>query len=192
MSPTAAGRTRRTRADAQRNIDALVDAAREVFAASGPDAPVREIAARAGVGLATFYRHFPERADLITAVFRQDVDACADAATELRAEHDPFEALVAWVRQLTGFLGGRRGLAVSVHAGDPAFVQLPAYFRERFEPTLGALLEAAADAGEIRGDVDPGELLGAIKRLCSSGDSESNERMVALVIDGLRFGHDTR
>lgn len=64
-----------------------------MFATSGVDAPVREIADRAGVGLGTVYRHFPRRADLIAAVFRREIDACADAAPVLAAEHPPFEAL---------------------------------------------------------------------------------------------------
>jgi AcrR family transcriptional regulator len=181
---------RSLRADAQRNIDALVSAARDAFAESGPDASVREITRKAGVGVATFYRHFPERSDLITAVFRNDVDACADTATALAAAHQPLEALVRWLRNLTGFLGDKRGLASAVQSGNPAFGPLPTYFRQRFEPTLGSLLSAAAATGQIRDDVDPGELLGAMKRLCSAGDAEDNQRIVALLIDGLRYGAD--
>jgi AcrR family transcriptional regulator len=186
VSASTSEPVRRIRADAQRNIDALIAAAREVFATSGVDAPVREITAKAGVGLATFYRHFPERSDLATAVFRTDVDARADTAAALAAEHEPMDALVRWLRELTAFLSGMRGLAAAVHSGDPAFGALPSYFRTRFEPALASLLAAAADAGEIRDDVDPGELLMALKQLCSSGDREANERMVALLIDGLR------
>jgi AcrR family transcriptional regulator len=87
------GADRRVRADAQRNIDALLEAAKAVFDASGVDAPVRAIAEKAGVGVGTVYRHFPQRADLIAAVFRREMDACADAAPILAAEHEPFEAL---------------------------------------------------------------------------------------------------
>ena len=83
----------RVRIDAQRNIDALLQAALEVFSTSGVDAPVREIAEKAGVGIGTFYRHFPQRADLVAAVFRHEIDACADAAPALAAEHEPGEAL---------------------------------------------------------------------------------------------------
>jgi AcrR family transcriptional regulator len=81
------------RADAQRNTDALLEAALAVFATSGVDAPVREIAVKAGVGVGTVYRHFPQRSDLIVAVFRHQVDGCADAAAVLAAEHAPGEAL---------------------------------------------------------------------------------------------------
>src|SRR6202035_4026184 len=78
---------RRLRADAQRNIDALLEAAKTVFVASGVDAPVREIAEKAGVGIGTIYRHFPQRSDLIVGVFCWDVGARADDAADLGAEH---------------------------------------------------------------------------------------------------------
>jgi AcrR family transcriptional regulator len=181
---------RRVRADAQRNIDALIDAAREVFSVSGVDAPVREITTKAGVGLATFYRHFPERSDLVTAVFRHEVDACADTAATLAAAYEPLDALVRWLRRFTEFVGAKRGLAAALHSGNPAFEALPAYFQQRFEPALGSLLAAAAAAGEIRGDVKPLELLHAVSRLCSPTDVDhtGDERMVTLLIDGLRYG----
>src|SRR5215472_8841179 len=90
---------RRVRADAQRNIDALLQAAKAVFATSGVDAPVREIAGKAGVGVGTIYRHFPQRSDLIAAVFRREIDACADAASVLAAEHKPGDALARWMQR---------------------------------------------------------------------------------------------
>ncbi len=80
---------RRVRADAQRNLDTLLEAAKAVFATSGVDAPVREIAEKAGVGIGTVYRHFPQRSDLIAAVFRREIDACAEAAPILAAEYEP-------------------------------------------------------------------------------------------------------
>jgi AcrR family transcriptional regulator len=194
VSAATPERARRVRADAQRNIDALLDAAREVFGTSGVDAPVREIVARAGVGLATFYRHFPERADLVGAVFRHEVDACADTAATLAAEHEPLEALARWLRRYTEFIAAKRGLAAALHSGNPAFEPLPVYFQQRFEPALGSLLVAAAAAGEIRGDVEPMELLHAVANLClpSEVDLARGERMVALLLDGLRYGAKPR
>ena len=190
MSAATPERARRVRADAQRNIDALINAAREVFSVSGVDAPVREITSKAGVGLATFYRHFPERSDLVTAVFRHEVDACADTSATLAAAYEPLEALVRWLRRFTEFVGAKRGLAAALHSGNPAFEGLPAYFQQRFEPALGSLLAAAAAAGEIRRDVKPLELLHAVSRLCSPADVDhtGDERMVTLLIDGLRYG----
>lgn len=179
------------RADARRNIDALVEAARAVFATLGVDAPIREVADRAGVGVGTLYRHFPQRADLVAAVFRREVDACADAAPLLSADHGPGEALARWMARYADFLATKRGLAASLHSGDAAFAALPAYFMERLQPALGTLLEAAADAGEARAGLDPENLLRAIASLCApayAGGHDEAQRMVALFVNGLR--HD--
>ncbi|GAA3292342.1 TetR/AcrR family transcriptional regulator [Dactylosporangium vinaceum] len=174
------------RADARRNFDAIVEAARAVFRESGVDAPVREITTRAGVGLATFYRHFPDRSDLVTAVFRHEVDACADEAAALATALPPWEALVAWLHRFTGFVGAKRGLQDALHSGNPAFEPLPLYFRERFEPALSTLLRAAAAAGDARADASPMDVLYAISRLCRGADPAADMRMVELLIDGLR------
>ncbi len=181
----------RIRADARRNEEALLKAAKVVFARSGVDAPIREIATQAGVGLGTLYRRFPTRADLVAAVFRREVDACADAAEPLAAERGPIEALAAWLMRYTRFLATKQGLAAALHSGDPAFATLPDYFRSRFEPALSMLLTAAANAGETRADVTPYDLLRAIGNLAvASGDDAGShtERMVMLLLDGLRYG----
>jgi AcrR family transcriptional regulator len=185
------GPDRRVRADARRSLDALLQAAKTVFATSGVDAPVREVARTAGVGLGTLYRHFPQRADLIAAVFRREIDACADAAPILAAEHAPFEALAAWMQYYAAFVATKRGLAEVLHSGDPAYDSLPRYFDQRLRPALRALLETAVAAGEVRADVDADELLGAAGSLCMSAHNAGPgraERMVALLVDGLRHG----
>lgn len=179
---------RRVRADAQRNITAVLDAAKAVFAVSGVDAPVREIAARAGVGLGTIYRHFPQRSDLVVAVFQQEVDACAAAAPTLAAAHEPDAALVRWLHRYTSFIATKRGLAAALHSGDPAFEPLPAYFQQHLVPALESLLESAASAGAIRADIEPYDLLQAVANLCLPADSGHAQRMVDLLIDGLRYG----
>jgi AcrR family transcriptional regulator len=179
------------RADARRNLDALVQAAKSVFAASGVDAPVREIANKAGVGVGTVYRHFPQRSDLIVAVMRQEVDACANAAPALAAEHEPGEALALWMQRFVDFIAAKRGLAAALHSGDPAYEALPAYFDERLLPAFRSLLDAAIAAGEVRADIEPKELLYAVAHLCSSSHGQSadqSRRMVALLLDGLRYG----
>jgi AcrR family transcriptional regulator len=108
------GRTaRRLRADAQRNIDTLLRSAMTVFASSGVDAPVREIAEKAGVGIGTVYCHFAQRSDLIVAVFRHEVDACANAAEVLAIEHEPGEVLARWVQGYVDFIAAKRGLAAA-------------------------------------------------------------------------------
>jgi len=182
---------RRLRADAQRNMDSLLEAAKAVFATSGVNAPAKEIADRAGVGVGTLYRHFPQRSDLVKAVFQREVDACADAAPALSAALEPAAALASWLGRYTEFLATKRGLATALHSGDPAFDALPGYFMQRLGPSLGALLEAAASSGEIRADISPRDLLHAVANLCLPAAGEGaaySQRMVALLIDGLRHG----
>src|ERR1700735_1504128 len=110
---------RRLRADAARNVDSLLEAAKAVFATSGVDAPAKEIADLAGGGVGTLYRHFPQRSDLVKAVFQRGVDACADAAPALAAAADPAAALAAWLHRYTEFLATKRGLAAAPHSRDP-------------------------------------------------------------------------
>src|ERR1700722_5751743 len=138
---------RRMRADAQRKMNSLLQAAMEVFAKSGVDAPVREIAERAGVGLGTVYRHFPQRSDLIVAVFKNQMDACADAASVIASKYEPDEALARWMQRYGDFIGTKRGLAAALHSGDPAYSALPGYFDKRLRPALKTLLDAAVVAG---------------------------------------------
>ncbi|WP_046212427.1 TetR/AcrR family transcriptional regulator [Paenibacillus wulumuqiensis] len=181
---------RRVRADAQRNIDSLLQAAMTVFANSGVDAPVREIAEQAGVGVGTVYRHFPQRSNLIEAVFRQEVDACADAAEELSAQYEPGEALSRWMQRYVDFIAAKRGLAAALHSGDPAYEMLPAYFDKRLKPALVSLLDKAAAAGEVTADAEPNDLLRAVASLCAAGpkdDPRQARQMVALLVDGLRY-----
>lgn len=177
---------RAPRADAKRNLETLVAAAKTVFARSGVNAPVREIAEEAGVGVGTLYRHFPQRTDLIIAVFRDAVDAAADAAPELAAKYPPGEAVSQWMQRFVDFIGTKRGLAASLHSGDPAFAELPAYFQDRFLPALQGLLDAAVAAGEMRPGIDATELLTAAANLAHR-DIEQGRRMVALLVDGMRY-----
>lgn len=190
IDETPSAPQRRLRADAQRSVDALLQAAKTVFATSGVDAPVREIAERAGVGIGTLYRNFPQRSDLVAAVFRREIDACADAAPVLAAQFPPIEALERWIDRFVAFIGTKRGLASMLHSGSPVFEPLPAYFQQRLQPAFQSLVDAAAASGEIRVAVDGNALLNAIASLSSSGYQTSPEiarRMVGLLIDGLRF-----
>jgi AcrR family transcriptional regulator len=195
MSETAtftpdAGPAKPLRADAQRSVDALLQAAQEVFAAIGVDAPIRDIAAKAGVGLGTVYRHFPQRSDLIAAVFRREMDRCADAAVQLAAEEEPFEALRLWMARFSAFFATKRGLAAALHSGEPAYAALPGHFEARLRPALEGLLVTAQGAGRVRGDVAADELLGAVARL-SMSDADTTpqtQRMVMVLVDGLRIG----
>ena len=180
----------RKRADARRNEQALLAAAAAVFVSVGVDAPVRDIAAAAGVGMGTIYRHFPNRADLVIAVYRHQVDACADAGPGLLARSStPHAALTQWIDLFVDFLITKHGLAAALRSDNARFETLHAYFLDRLVPVCGQLLDAAASAGEIRPGMDAYELLRAVGNLCIGVDGDSRydaRRMVGLLIAGLR------
>ncbi|MFG2088550.1 MULTISPECIES: TetR/AcrR family transcriptional regulator [unclassified Spirillospora] len=183
------GSPRKRRADARRNEKALLEAAAAVFVASGVDAPVRDIAAKAGVGVGTIYRHFPTRAELIVAVYRHQVEACAAAGPALLAESaTPHAALAGWVDLFVDFLVTKHGLAEAMQSDDAAFQTLHAYFLDRLVPVCAQLLAAAEAAGEIIPDMDALVLMHGIGNLCIGAGNPAYDarRMVGLVIAGLR------
>ncbi|WP_128380780.1 TetR/AcrR family transcriptional regulator [Streptomyces cavernae] len=181
------------RADARRNKETLLDAAAAVFVTSGVEAPVRDIAAKAGVGLGTIYRHFPTRADLIIAVYRHQVEACAEAGPALLASSaTPYGALGQWIDLFVDFLVTKHGLAAVLRSDDAGFEALHTYFLDRLVPVCAELLEAAATAGEIRSDVDAYALMRGVGNLCIGADGDSRydaRRLVELLIAGLRRPH---
>ena len=180
---------RSRRADAQRNQQTLLTAAAAVFVTSGVDAPIREIAARAGVGMGTIYRHFPTRADLVVAVYRHQVEACAEAGpTLLAGAGSPFTALVQWVDLFVDFLVTKHGLANAMQSDTSGFDALHAYFLDRLVPVCAQLLDAAAEAGEIKPGTHAYELMRGIGNLCIGHDSDTRydpRRLVELLLRGL-------
>ena len=181
----------RKRADARRNEQTLLDAAAAAFIASGVDVPVRDIAAKAGVGVGTIYRHFPTRADLIVAVYRHQVEACAQAGPALLANSStPHAALARWINLFVDFLVTKHGLARALQSDAAAFEALHAYFLDRLVPVCAQLLDAAAAAGQILPGLDAYELMLGVGKLCIGADSNPRydaRRMVELVIAGLRL-----
>ncbi|WP_030176007.1 TetR/AcrR family transcriptional regulator [Streptomyces sp. NRRL S-813] len=178
------------RKDARRNQQTLLDAAAAVFATSGVEAPVRDIAAEAGVGMGTIYRHFPTRADLVIAVYRHQVDACAEAGPALlTAGPTPHAALERWVDLFIDFLTTKHGLAAALQTDNAGFETLHAYFLDRLLPVCTQLLDAAAASGEIRSGIDAYHLMRGIGNLCIGADSDPRydaRRVVALLVAGLR------
>nr|WP_237747281.1 TetR/AcrR family transcriptional regulator [Micromonospora lupini] len=178
----------RKRADARRNEATLLDAAAAAFVASSVDVPVREIAARAGVGVGTIYRHFPTRADLIVAVYRHQVEACAEAGPTLLATvGTPHAALAQWIDLFVDFLVTKHGLAEALQSDNAAFQTLHTYFLDRLVPVCAQLLEAAAVAGEIRTDLSAVELMRGVGNLCigAADPRYDARRMVEILIAGL-------
>ncbi|MER7348236.1 TetR/AcrR family transcriptional regulator [Streptomyces aurantiacus] len=187
---------RSKRADARRNKETLLDAAASVFVSSGVEAPVRDIAAEAGVGTGTIYRHFPTRADLIIAVYRHQVEACAEAGPALLASSPtPHAALSRWIDLFVDFLVTKHGLAAVLQSDNAGFSTLHAYFLDRLVPVCTQLLEAAAEAGEIRADMDALVLMRGVGNLCVGADSDPRydaRRLVELLITGLRLPQEPR
>ncbi|MEZ5410034.1 MAG: TetR/AcrR family transcriptional regulator [Acidimicrobiales bacterium] len=181
--------TRRRRTDAQRNEQALLAAAARLFAASGVNAPIREIAADAGVGVGTIYRHFPTRADLVVAVYRYQVDECAELSTRLLAgPASPEAALHQWVWAFVDFLVTKHGLADLLRPDSDNMGALHDYFLDRLVPACAALLDAARSAGEVRADVTAYEFLRGVGNLCIGGTDDARydpRRLVDLVLLGL-------
>ncbi|GHA97268.1 MULTISPECIES: TetR/AcrR family transcriptional regulator [Streptomyces] len=189
-SDEGAGREPRAkRADARRNKETLLDAAAAVFVASGVEAPVRDIAAQAGVGMGTIYRHFPTRADLIIAVYRHQIEACAEAGPALLAAGvTPHAALGRWIDLFVDFLVTKHGLAAVLQSDDAGFDALHAHFLDRLVPVCTRLLDAAAEAGEIRSDLKAYELMRGVGNLCIGDDRDPHydaRRLVGVLIAGL-------
>lgn len=188
-APAAPREMRRRRADAQRNVTALLEAAKTVFRSAGVDAPAKEITDLAGVGVGTLYRHFPKRSDLVVAVLEREIDDCAAAASSLAAQHEPWDALVRWVDRLVGLVGTKQGLAVALHSGDPAFDELPGYIMSRLELALDGLLAAARADGAMRATVTARDLVLVIALMCQPVPGEGisfNEKMIQILLKGLR------
>ncbi|WP_327134230.1 TetR/AcrR family transcriptional regulator [Streptomyces sp. NBC_01343] len=181
------------RKDARRNQQTLLDAAAAVFATSGVEAPVRDIAAEAGVGMGTIYRHFPTRADLVIAVYRHQVETCAEAGPVLLAAGPtPHAALGRWVGLFVDFLVTKHGLAAAMQADNAGFETLHAYFLDRLLPVCTELLDAAAAAGEIRSDVGAYAFLRGVGNLCIGAGTDPRydaRRLVELLVEGLRPPH---
>lgn len=178
----------------RRSGQALLDAAAAVFVMSGVDAPVREIAARAGVGVGTIYRHFPTRSELVVAVYRHQVEACVDAGPRLLAESaTPEAALRAWVALFVDFLVTKHGLAGAMQADSAGFDALHTYFVDRLVPVCGSLLEAALKSVDTTLPVDAYNVLKGIGNLCIGAAGDSRYRaadIVELFISGVLAPED--
>ncbi|MFF3013659.1 TetR/AcrR family transcriptional regulator [Streptomyces sp. NPDC057939] len=193
--PAADAPARSKRADAQRNRETVLTAAAEVFVAAGVDAPIRRIAAEAGVGMATIYRHFPTRADLVTAVYQHQIEACAEAGPKLLADADsPLDALRRWIDVFVDFLVTKHGLADALQSDSDRFAALHAYFLDRLLPVCAQLLDAAVEAGDIRPGTQPYELMRGIGNLCIGRDNDPRydpRRLIALLLQGLQHPRAT-
>jgi AcrR family transcriptional regulator len=171
------------RADARRNHDALLDAARDVFSTAGADASLEEIARRAGVGIGTLYRNFPTRRELLEAVYVHEVEALVSSAGDL-ADRPAWEALESWLRRFVEYTATKRAILEELAAGSPLFSTC-------FEAIVAAgepMLRRAQRAGAARADVTFDDVLRLISSVTMAPGTEpaQRERIAGIAIDGLR------
>lgn len=180
------------RVDAQRNRDKLLAAATEAFAEEGKDVALETIAARAGVGIGTLYRHFPNRDALIVAAYQHEVDELCAAAADLIESQPADEALRAWAERFADYIATKRGMGNALRAAAASDSPLFADTREQILGALRLLLDAGAADGTLRADVDPKDVVRVINGIwyLPSGPEwrDSVGKMLDLVIDGLRYG----
>jgi len=176
------------RADARRNYERLVTAAREAFTEDGAGAYLDDIARRASVGPGTLYRHFPTREALLAAVYRGDVEALAERARELSAELPPWEGLHTWLRLQLDYIKTKRGLGSAVKAMLADDSETLAWCKDTMRGALRGLLSRAQDAGVVRADVDAPTVLRLVHGvgLASESAPEDADRLLSIVLDGLR------
>jgi AcrR family transcriptional regulator len=188
--------TKAMRADAQRNRDALLEAAAAAFTEHGPAASLEDVARRAGVGIGTLYRHFPTREALVEAAYRRSLETLCDQADQLAQELPPAEALEAWLQAFVGYAVTKRGLGAVLKMAADGSTELFAEMRARIRAAMAGLIDSAVAAGTIRPDANAADLLGAIGGVCMASEQpgwqEQARRLVGLLMDGLRYGAPTR
>jgi AcrR family transcriptional regulator len=190
MTDRTAATVRKPRADAVRNRERVLEAAKAVFSAGGPDASLEAVARRAGVGIGTLYRHFPTRESLFEAVYRREVQQLGELAEQLMSEAAPVDALRRWLRSNVEFVATKKGMSAALALAVQGSSELSAYSFDRLTKAIGALLDRAVAAGEIRSDISPEDVLRTLVGMCYMHDQpgwqKSVLRMVDVFVDGLR------
>jgi AcrR family transcriptional regulator len=190
MTRGTASPARKPRADAARNRELVLEAAKAVFAAGGADASLEAVARRAGVGIGTLYRHFPTREALYEAVYRREVEQLGELAEHLKDEPEPVEALRRWLRANVELVATKKGMsaALALAAHKPA--ELHSFAFGVLTRAVGTLLDRAVAAGELRRDIGPEDLLRALIGMCYLHDQPGWQanvlRLLDVFIEGLR------
>jgi AcrR family transcriptional regulator len=188
--PLDATGERRLRADARQNYDRLVETAAVAFARDGEQATLKTIAAEAGVGIGTLYRHFPTREALVEAVYRTETQRLCDAVPELLRQLPPVAALRAWTSRFLGYVATKHGMADVLHVVLTADEGLRTDTRARLTAALALLLDAGKASGELRADLDPGDVFLALGGFAlvldrQPGAQDLAARLLGLLLDGL-------
>src|SRR5438270_9824105 len=190
MATQPADTARRPRADAIRNRERVLQAAKTIFGAGGPEASLEAVARGAGVGIGTLYRHFPTREALFEAVYRREVQQLGELAEQLKSEAAPVDALRRWLRSNVEFVATKKGMSAALELAVHGSSELYAHTFDRLTKAVGALLDRAVATGEIRSDISPEDLLRALVGMCYMHDQpgwqKSVVRLLDVFVDGLR------
>jgi AcrR family transcriptional regulator len=186
--PTQPLLARPKRADARRNYEKILAAAREAFAEGGESTALEEIARRAGVGIGTLYRHFPTRQALLEALYVGEVEQVCRTAAELEGA-DPWEALSGWFRRFIGYIATKQALAAELLVYVERDAAVFKACRDALHEAGGPLLERAKAAGVVRADVEFGDVMQMVIGIAKipAADPEQTERMLDIALDGLRY-----
>lgn len=182
---------RKPRADAVRNRERVLEAAKAVFSKGGADASLEAVAKRAGVGIGTLYRHFPTREALFEAVYRHEVQQLTELAEQLKDETSPVEALRQWLYSDIQLVATKKGMSVALALAVHGSSELYADSLDRLARAVGVLLDRAVAAGEMRSDISPKDLLRALVGMSYMQDQPDWQasvlRLVDIFVDGLRL-----
>lgn len=185
--PAPGGQARAPRADARRNRDRLLRAARTAFAAAEGPVSLEGVAREAGVGIGTLYRHFPTREALVEAVYAAELDDVVDSASALLRECPPDAAFRAWTRRYAAFVATKRGMADTLRASLAAGRITGSATRERVTAAVGMLLSRGAEAGTLRADVRPEDVTVMLLGVFLAADTaDQTTRLIDLLVDALR------
>lgn len=185
---------RKPRADSVRNREKLLAAAHDVFSAGGPDASLEKVAKTAGVGIGTLYRHFPTREAMFQAVYKREIDQLVELAARLSAERPPFEALRMWLHANVAMVATKKGMLAALAPAAGSSKDLFADSSARMIATISSLMATAIEAGEIRDDVAPEDVMRALLGMCytreQAGWQDKVIRLIDVFLDGLRLRED--
>ena len=181
-------RERPKRADARRNYEKLIAAARDAFTEHDKSASLEDIVRRAGVGIGTLYRHFPTREDLLEAVYVDEVEALSRSAADF-SDLPPWDALVAWLHRFVGYIATKQALADELFASRDPNAPVFRSCRESFHRAGRPLLERAQDAGVVRKDLTFDDVVKLVAGIAKSPGAEPEQinRILEVALDGLRY-----
>jgi len=195
MTDQARSRQRKPRADAVRNRERVLEAAKVVFSEGGTEPGLEAVARKAGVGIGTLYRHFPTREALYEAVYMREAEQLTELARQLAASSEAMEGLRRLIRALVGFVATKKGMVAALALSAHKPPELMAYTTARLHEAISMLLRPAAEAGQVRHDISPEDLLRTVIGICYLQDGPGWQsqvmRLLDVFLDGMHLGRNS-